>query len=244
MTSLSELRFFTTPAHDCSYLAGEKANTLFVDPLAHIDTDVYSALSAVGFRRSGSHIYRPYCQQCNACIPVRVPVAHFKPRRSQKRVLHANKNLRVRKLRPRLTDEYYRLYERYINARHGDGDMFPPDIEQFRSFLVDGRSEAMFIEYREHNQLFAIAVVDQLNDGLSAIYTFFEPEFESRSPGVFAILDLIQQTRALGLPYLYLGYWIKQSQKMNYKMDYQPMETYLDNQWTVAKIKNSVENEE
>ena len=231
MTSLSELRFFTTPAHDCSYLDDHQAITLFVDPLANVDTRIYSSLSAVGFRRSGNHIYRPYCQTCAACIPVRIPVAEFSAKRRHNRVVNKNTDVVVKKTAPTLNDEYFDLYQRYIVARHSDGDMYPAEVEQFESFLVDGRPEAIFFEFRAKGELLAISVADKLNDGLSAIYTFFDPEMSHRSPGVLAVLHLIEETQHLSLNYLYLGYWIKQCSKMNYKMDYKPIELYVNNHW-------------
>ena len=231
MTSLSELRFFTTPAHDCSYLDDRQAITLFVDPLARIDTDMYSALSAVGFRRSGKHIYRPFCQSCSACIPVRIPVADFRTKRRHNRVINKNNDVVIKQIVPTVNDEYFDVYRRYIDTRHADGDMYPADIEQFESFLVAGRPEAIFFEFRVNKDLLAIAVADKLNDGLSAIYTFFDPEMEDRSPGVLAVLHLIKETQRLSLNYLYLGYWIKQCHKMSYKMDYKPIELYVNNHW-------------
>ena len=235
MTSLNELRFFTTPAHDCSYLEGQQAITLFADPLAKVNTELYSALSSVGFRRSGSHIYRPYCQTCNACIPVRIPVRKFDMKRRFKRVLQRNADVTLRRVTPSLTDEYFNLYESYINARHADGDMYPASYDQFRSFLVEGRPEASFLEFRTSEELLAVAVIDELNDGLSAIYSFFDPNRESRAPGVLAILLMIRETEQLKLDYLYLGYWIKQCNKMNYKFDYRPIELYVDNKWILAE---------
>ncbi|MEX0941624.1 MAG: arginyltransferase [Pseudomonadales bacterium] len=231
MTSLAELRFFTTPAHDCSYLDGREAITLFADPLAPIDKKLYSALSEVGFRRSGNHIYRPYCQHCSACIPVRLPVARFKADRRQRRIRNRNEDLSVIRTMPHSSDEYFGLYERYINARHADGDMHPADTAQFESFLVDGRPEAVFFEFRCGHTLLAVAVVDELLNGLSAIYTFFEPDEDKRSLGVFAILWLIEEVQRMDLRHLYLGYWIKQCQKMSYKMDYQPIEMFVNNLW-------------
>lgn len=232
MTSLSELRFFTTPAHDCSYLDGREAITLFVDPLATIDKRLYSALSEVGFRRSGNHIYRPYCQNCSACIPVRVPVNIFEKTRRHRRIWKRNSDLTVTRVMPALTDEYFDLYQRYINLRHADGDMYPADYEQFRSFLVEGRAEAVFFEFRDaRGELLAVAVVDELTDGLSAIYTFFDPEDTRRSLGVFAVLWLIEHGRMEQYSHLYLGYWIKQCQKMSYKMDYKPLEMFVNDHW-------------
>ena len=231
MTSLSELRFFTTPPHKCSYLEGREAITLFVDPLAQVDTKLYSALSEAGFRRSGNHIYRPYCQRCSACIPVRIPVADFRPKRRQRRIWKKNADVTVEKVAPAITDEYFDLYRRYIAARHVDGDMYPPDIDQFESFLVNGRPEAAFYEFRAQEQLLAIAVADELDDALSAIYTFFDPDVEERSPGVHAVLWLIEETKRLDKSHLYLGYWIKQCQKMSYKMDYKPIEMFINSHW-------------
>lgn len=232
MTSLSELRFFKTPAHDCSYLDDRQAVTLFVDPMLKVDTELYSALSAVGFRRSGQHIYRPYCETCTACIPVRLPVASFTLLRRQKRTLKKNIDVRVTRCEPRMRDDYFAVYDRYITARHSDGDMFPASPDQFESFLVDGRPEASFYEFRVSGKLLAIAVADQLDDSLSAIYTFFEPEEDKRSLGTFAVLWLIEETKRLELQYLYLGYWIKHCQKMSYKTDYRPLEMYIEGHWT------------
>ncbi len=231
MTSLSELKFFTTPEHDCSYLPDKQAITLFVDPEAEIDTELYTALSSVGFRRSGTHIYRPYCHNCTACIPVRLPVGLFHYARRQKRTLKRNADVKVSRQIPYMSEEYFTLYKRYIDARHADGDMYPPDREQFVSFLVNGREEAAFFEFRVGEKLIAISVADQLDDGLSAIYTFFDPDEDKRSLGSFAVLWLIEETRRLGLPHLYLGYWIKECQKMSYKMDYQPLHMYINNHW-------------
>lgn len=234
MTSLSELRFFTTPAHDCSYLEGREAITLFADPLARVDKKLYTALSEVGFRRSGNHIYRPYCQSCSACIPVRVPVRNFTPDRRQRRILKRNTDLTMSRVPPSSSAEYFSLYQRYIDARHADGDMYPADHRQFTSFLVDGRPEAMFYEFREESTLLAVAVADELNDALSAIYTFFDPDGGPRSLGVYAVLSLIQEAQARSLTHVYLGYWIKQCQKMNYKLDYKPIETFVNNHWIPA----------
>ena len=158
MTSLTELRFFTTPAHDCSYLDDKQAITLFVDPLARVDKNLYSDLSAVGFRRSGSHLYRPYCQGCSACIPVRVPVSRFSLKRRHRRVLKANGQLVMNRVPPATSDEYFDLYDRYIAARHNDGDMYPASKDQFESFLVQGRPEAAFYEFRDGDALVAVAV--------------------------------------------------------------------------------------
>jgi arginine-tRNA-protein transferase len=231
MTNLAQLRFFATPPHACSYLEDRRATTLFVDPAAEIDNGLYSSLSALGFRRSGRHVYRPHCEGCNACIPVRIPAAEFAPRRVQKRVRRRNSDLEVRITEPRLTEENYALYARYIGARHADGDMYPPSPDQFRSFLLCEWSDTLFAEFRADGELIAVAVTDQVSDGLSAIYTFYDPDQGHRSPGVLALLWQIEYARTLGHPHVYLGYWIRQCQKMSYKTDYRPLEMYVGERW-------------
>lgn len=231
MTSLSHLKFFTTPEHECSYLDAKIATTLFVDPDYNTSNEEYSELSALGFRRSGRHIYRPHCQDCKACIPLRVPLRSFKANRTQRKIYKKNQHLDISICKPIFKQESFDLYDRYIRARHSDGDMYPPDEEQFTSFLVNGRPEAVFYEFRHEGKLVAIAVADQLKDGLSAIYTFFDPDFNHLSLGSYAILWLLNTTLEQGLPYLYMGYWIKECQKMSYKTDYKPMEMFIDNQW-------------
>lgn len=231
MTNLAQLRFFATPPHACSYLEDRRATTLFVDPAAEIDNDLYSSLSALGFRRSGRHVYRPHCEGCNACIPVRIPAAEFVPRRAQRRIRRRNADLEVRITEPRLTEENYALYARYIAARHADGDMYPPSPDQFRSFLLCEWSDTLFAEFRADGELIAVAVTDQVSDGLSAIYTFYDPDQGHRSPGVLAILWQIEHARTLGRTHLYLGYWIRQCQKMSYKTDYRPLEMFVGERW-------------
>lgn len=231
MTSLSQLRFFATPEHDCSYLEGKQAVTLFADPLARIDTRLYTNLLAAGFRRSGNHIYRPHCPNCAACISVRILVDDFQPRRIHRRIYAKNQNLSWQAREPRATGEYFTLYDRYISQRHADGDMYPAELDQFSSFLVDGRPEAMFYEMRDSNKLLGVAVADTLDDGLSAIYTFFDPDYEKHSLGTLAILKLIDQCRKMNLNYLYVGYWIEECRKMNYKTEFKPLQIYYHNQW-------------
>ncbi|MCC5885973.1 MAG: arginyltransferase [Gammaproteobacteria bacterium] len=234
MTNLAQLKFFATPKHACSYLEARQATTLFVDPAARIDNPLYSALSSLGFRRSGRHIYRPHCEHCSACIPIRIPVDRFRARRAQRRVWLRNEDLEVRLTAPALTAENYDLYARYIGARHQDGDMYPPSPDQFRSFLLCDWSDTRFVEFRSEGTLLAVAVMDRVQDGLSAIYTFFDPDRNERSLGVQAVLWQIQHAVDLGLPYLYLGYWIKQCQKMSYKSGYRPLEMFLGERWIEA----------
>ncbi|MGB0468792.1 MAG: arginyltransferase [Pontibacterium sp.] len=232
MTNLKTLHFYATPEHDCSYLKDRQAKTLFVDPQALITKDTYSQLSDLGFRRSGGHVYRPHCKDCQACISVRIPTDVFSLTKSQKRVIAKNRDLQVRTLEPQFTQEYYDLYARYIRIRHQDGDMYPPSVDQFSSFLVDGAQNTLFIEFRDpESQLLAIAVCDQLAQGLSPIYTFYEPDEKKRSLGTYAILWQINEAKRRHLQYVYLGYWVRECRKMSYKITFRPIELLLDGHW-------------
>ena len=231
MTALAHLKFYATQPHPCSYLSDEQAVTLFLDPQQPLDPETYSQLSELGFRRSGEHLYRPHCTQCRACVPARIPAADFVPNRQQKRILKRNSDLQVTRRRPAMTEELYQLYSRYITARHSDGDMYPPSREQFRSFLVSEDGFCEFNEFRLDGRLLAVAVTDRLNNGLSAVYTFFDPDEAPRSLGRYAILWQIEQARQVGLPAVYLGYWIRNCRKMSYKTEYRPLEMLINQRW-------------
>lgn len=231
MTVLAKLKIFATYPHECSYLDNKEATTLFVDPNASIDPDVYARLSEIGFRRSGTHLYRPHCRTCNACVPARIPVALFNPSRQQRRVLRRNADLQVAEVQHIRGNEYYRLYADYICQRHRDGDMFPPSKDQYHSFLSCEWKSTRFYEFRRDGELVIVNVLDQMANGMSAVYTFYDPQLSQRSLGVFSILWQIEKTRSLGLPSLYLGYWIKQCQKMSYKVQYRPIELYRNEKW-------------
>ncbi|WP_148863044.1 arginyltransferase [Marinobacter fonticola] len=231
MSSLKTLVFFATPPHDCSYLPDREATTMFVDPRAHVDKRLYSQLTALGFRRSGSHYYRPHCETCNACIPVRLNAEKFIPNRSQRRVWKRNDDLSFRVSPARFQENYYQLYARYIEERHFDGDMYPPSREQFTSFLVEGANQSEFLEMWHDERLIGLAVVDALDDGLSAIYTLFDPDEDERGLGTLAILWQIEEAKRRRLPYLYLGYWIRECRKMNYKARFKPLEALIGGHW-------------
>lgn len=233
MTQWAELRVFATRPHPCSYLPDQRATTLFVDPAAPMDTTLYSELSSAGFRRSGPHVYRPHCAHCQACVSVRIPVDEFRPSRSQRRLLRRNQDLEVTPIDDLEDPQYYQLYERYIDARHYDGDMYPPSQDQFHAFLTREWDATRFYAFRDPQRLLAVAVVDQLNDGLSAIYTFYDPDpdIAARSLGTFAVLWQIHLARQLGLHAVYLGYWIRECRKMSYKLNFQPIELLLNDHW-------------
>lgn len=233
MTDMRTLRFYVTPEHDCSYLPNRLAKTLFVDPQARIDQSTLTQLAELGFRRSGGHIYRPHCEACHACQSVRIPVQAFKANANQRRIWRKNADLIVSARPPALLDEYYRLYRRYIEARHADGDMYPPSAEQFVNFLVEGSQDCQFFEFRNpEGKLLAVAVSDLLCGALSALYTFYDPDETARSLGSYAILWQIQEAQARQHTYLYLGYWVEACRKMRYKTAYQPLEILIDGHWS------------
>ncbi len=207
------------------------ATTVFVDPAAQLDATVYSQLSDLGFRRSGRHLYRPRCMNCQSCIPVRIPVTSFQPNRSQKRCLKRNQDIHLIWTNTIATDEHYDLYARYIRERHADGDMYPPNRQQYEEFLSSEWGVTQYIEMRLGDKLMGLAVSDLLDKGLSAIYTFYDPSEASRSLGMLAVLQQIERCRQLHLPYLYLGYWIRECGKMNYKTQYRPLQMFVNNQW-------------
>jgi arginine-tRNA-protein transferase len=227
----TELRFFLTPEHPCSYLHDRQAKTLFLDPRETISSSLYSRLTNVGFRRSGSHLYRPQCGGCTACIPTRLRVSTFEPNRTQRRCIRDNEDLRFELAPAAWSPQVFNLYERYIAGRHRDGDMFPASEDQFRSFLLSPWATTFFLCAWSGPQLAAVAVFDRLEQGLSAVYTFYEPDLEKRGLGTRMILEEIHLTAALDLPWLYLGYWIRDSEKMRYKTNFRPVQLLVNGQW-------------
>ncbi len=227
----AKIRFFITDAHPCSYLDDQQASTLFIDPEHPIDQSLYSQLSRNGFRRSGSHLYRPHCGACEACIPIRTICEKFVPNRRMRRIFNKNNDIVVTMVDAIDRDEHYPLYEAYVNERHQDGDMYPASKEQFDNFLSSEWQLTRFLEYRIAGKLIACAVTDVLDDGLAAIYTYYDPTFEIRSLGVFCILSQIAMSKEMQLPYLYLGYWIKECRKMSYKIEYRPAQVRINERW-------------
>ena len=195
-------------------------------------------LTDMGFRRSGEHIYRPWCEGCGECKSVRVPVAGFNVSKNQKRVLTRNKDLQVSFELPSCADEIYNLYANYIIQRHSDGDMYPPSLEQFENFLCQAppTSQTRFVCFRLEQKLLAVAVVDLLPKGVSAIYTFFDPAYEIRSLGRLAVLWQIRWAQSQAMDFVYLGYWIKDCQKMAYKAEYQPLQVFEDLIWQTLTV--------
>ncbi|WP_460241283.1 arginyltransferase [Aurantivibrio infirmus] len=233
MTDLLNIRLLATHPHRCSYLPDQEATTVFVDPNQAMSGGLYAHLSALGFRRSGNHVYRPQCANCQACIPARIPVQLFKPSRQQKRCMKRNAEIELLEVDTIDTEEHYKLYETYISERHRDGDMYPASIEQFRGFLTKEWDISHYFELRLNGALAGVFVSDQLTDALSAVYTYFDPALANRSLGTLAILLQIERAKKMNLRHLYLGYWIKNSPKMNYKYHFRPLELLLPQGWTL-----------
>lgn len=238
-----ELRLYLTPPHPCSYLDGREATTLFADPAATFDGEIYQWLIDQGFRRSGEHIYRPHCTSCHDCIPLRIPVREWRPNRAQRRAWNRVAGaLETFVLAPRFDPNHYCLYQRYLAARHPEGDMGDNGPEAYLRFLAADWCPTRFVEFRLQGQLLGVAVTDYLPRGLSAVYTFFDPALESVSPGVLCILWQIQQARALGLDSLYLGYWVPGCRKMAYKAQYRPFEALIDGEWRGVTTQSCVDD--
>jgi len=225
------LQFYTTAEYPCSYLPDLAARSQVAAPTHLIDTETYGGLVRQGFRRSGLFTYRPHCDHCAACLPIRIDVAGFQPSRGQRRTWRRQERLAVRMTGLRWDDEHFELYQRYQNHRHPGAGMDDDMQTQYRQFLLTSRVDTRLAEFRDaRGELRMVSVIDVLNDGLSAVYTFFEPDAPG-SLGTWAILWQIEQCRHAGLPWLYLGYWIQESRKMTYKSGFRPHQILLSGDW-------------
>lgn len=226
-----QLQLYITTESHCSYFVDRKSRSLVPDPEIALNMPIYNQLIQHGFRRSGGHSYRPHCKTCQACIACRIPVKQFIPNRSQQRCLKKNKDLVFSVAEACFTQEYFELYCHYLNSRHVDGSMANPTEEDFSQFLYSDWCHTRFIELRLEDRLVAVAVTDMMSDGLSAVYSFFDPDLKKRSLGTYCVLQQIEYAKQLNLEYVYLGYWIENHEKMHYKKNFKPLQLYLEDQW-------------
>ncbi len=234
LAGLSAQFFFSTAPLPCPYLPGRVERRLVTELSGRQSVAVHDTLSRAGFRRSHGIAYVPVCRECNACVAVRIVAAKLDKTRGQRRTLARNADLIATEKPARATDEQYRLFRRYQRARHRGGEMARMDFADYQMLVEETPVDTLVIEFRDRNGiLVAACLADRLADGFSAVYSFFDPTLARRSLGTFMILWLVEWTALLDLPYVYLGFWVKNCGKMDYKIRFRPLEAYTPKGWIV-----------
>ena len=224
--------FYTTAPLPCPYLPGRTERKIVTELSGTEAEALHERLSRAGFRRSHNIAYAPVCPGCQACVPIRVVSEDFTPDRTQRRILRANADLTVSEMPARATAEQFTLFQRYQKHRHADGDMAAMGYYDYRAMIEDTPISTGVLEFRDaQDRLLGACLTDWLADGLSAVYSFFDTDEDKRSLGTFAVLWLIGRARSLGLPYVYLGYWVPESRKMAYKARFRPSEILMSGAW-------------
>ncbi len=231
MNDQTKLHFYASTAEPCGYLDDRKSISAYANPYMEMSQATYNELIQFGFRRSGGFLYRPHCPDCNECISLRIPVENYPFSKSDKRTLRKNNDLEIHRIDAKYNDEHYELYRHYINSRHPNGSMENPSRKDYHRFLICNWAETQFLEFRLGKKLLAVAVTDITSSGYSAVYTFYVQNEANRSLGHYAILKQIEFSEEAGSGYLYLGYWIKDSDKMRYKARYKPAEGFVNDMW-------------
>ena len=233
--ALHKLQFYVTTPYKCGYLPNKLAQSLIAAPYHLISASIYSGLIKQGFRRSGKFAYRPHCDNCSACIAIRLILDEFAPTRSQKRAYKQHANLTACVLPLSYQQEHFALYTSYQRTRHLDSDVLNNELDdasQYQQFLCLSNVESLMVEFRNaENQVKIVSVIDVVSDGISAVYTFYDALEARASFGTYSIMWLAEWTKMLGLPYLYLGYWIEASPKMAYKQQFKPQQKLIKGEW-------------
>jgi len=234
-SNMISIPLFLTEQSPCSYLDKKNSQSAFVHPSFSLDSAIYSQLIEQGFRRSGNEVYTPHCPGCSECIPTRVAVEQFIPTKNQKRCLKKNRQTSVVVKPAQLEQAHFDMYLRYQKHKHGDGGMADSSPEDYINFLASSWCNTLFVEFSIDGELAAVAIVDQLENALSAVYTFYEPKFSSYSLGNYAVLWQIQHAKEMQLEFVYMGFWITDCRKMSYKTQYQPIQGFIEEQWQIIK---------
>ena len=224
-------RLYLSAPHPCPYIEPETAATVMLDPKHPVNDALFNTLLKAGFRRSGDSIFRPHCRNCNACISVRIPAAEYRPNRAQRRTYSRNSDLATSMTPATFNDEHFDLYCRYQAWRHSGDLMDHSDPKLYREFMVESTVETVFIEHRLNGKLATVSVCDLTDDGMSAVYTFFDPKLQARSLGTYAIMKQVDYVNSMRLDWLYLGYWINGCKKMGYKIKFAPIFGFVNKEW-------------
>ena len=228
---LEKIQFYVTTKYSCGYINNQEAQSMVATPYKKVDADTYSDLIQKGFRRSGQYVYKPQCNECSACIPIRICAKEFKRSQSQKRTLKKHSYVTAKILPLKFEEEHYSLYVHYQKNRHRLSSETNNDIADYNDFLIKSNVDTKIIEFRSEEKLLMVTIVDQLKDGISAVYTFYDCNDSKLSFGTYSILWLLNFCKNKNLNYVYLGYWINDSKKMKYKINFKPYELMINGAW-------------